>query len=763
MFLGGFAAGLARLLAALLVVSSIANAGEAPEIEPQFNPDEWQCTPTICERREKTELAQFSGVFEGGANLHSSEGADRIAELREQGSREFKIFAPSQIRLGWDIEIDRDHVPPDWPADIGLGNTSVDIEVITDAGNETRVISQGEILPKGAEVTVRVRQQTYGLSGTYITYYPAKWKVVLHYAEIRERGITVYKDGSPSDYYKNMPLNKAEHPAMFYHRSGDVTIVMNSDGSAWVQTGEDGSGLMCLETGSCDNRCCYETRLGPNTRIFLHARNMVTSKTDHRLEKGTVFYRIIKQLTGGERPDPSYLIETPMSVVGVRGTVFDLEVFDNGSTMLKVTDGEVSLSPRVDGRWEPSETVIVPAGSRAAAVVRGGGTVQQVEIVGPEPLEPPSVSSLTGQPYSRWYEWQNEDGTPFDHDFPPPYVEEPLAAFVPPSVIMPVDGGPLLPSPGTGPSTGCVGAECREPDEEPSAFYDDGTPVLGDPVDPDAADAPVPPDDPTVRVGPDVECGADMLECRPPEGAMVADVTGDPAELTARAEDLLARVAGMDSGAQAAAAFPALADLTAAVGAGYAPAAMALGYVHEAGLGVPQDFDRSVAYYAQAGKLGLQQGFEDAMMLADQTGRDTALVQVFLAYYQAMPYEGLTRLIALSHEARVTLQRFLKEAGTYTGALDGAFGDGSVAALDVYLDGAASVATPVPDLAAALQTELRRVGCYDMVIDGDWGGNSARALENFNRWTGQSLPTDRATEAALATVRATPGPVCGVD
>ena len=143
---------------------------------------------------------------------------------------------------------------------------------------------------------------------------------------------------------------------------------------------------------------------------------------------------------------------------------------------------------------------------------------------------------------------------------------------------------------------GCVGLECREPDDAPVAIHDDGTPAQGDPIDPDAPDVAAS-DDPTLLVDPDTDdCGADVLECRP-----LDDVVEER---------------------------PALA------------------------------------------------------------------------------------------------------------------GD---------------------PLATELQTELARVGCYTVAIDGLWGPVSRQAMENFNRWTGSTLPVDTPTPSALVAAARTEGPVCGVD
>ncbi len=249
-----------------------------------------------------------------------------------------------------------------------------------------------------------------------------------------------------------------------------------------------------------------------------------------------------------------------------------------------------------------------------------------------------------------------------------------------------------------------------------------------------------------------------------PQAAVKPAAAQTPQDLYQQADAILVRAAQMDGPRQAETAAPAIKMLEQAARMNHAPSLMSLAYIHEAGLGVPQDFARAVTLYQQAGETGMTQGFVDAMQLADQVGLHSLVAPAFFAYYKAQPYEGRISLDQISRDARIAIQRFLSQQGIYDGALDGQFGPASIAAVDAYIYGSpAPSPSPTADLATALQTELKRVGCYRMAVDGAWGPGSAAALENFNHWTGSDLPTQEPTPEALNALKAQPAPVCGMD
>lgn len=201
---------------------------------------------------------------------------------------------------------------------------------------------------------------------------------------------------------------------------------------------------------------------------------------------------------------------------------------------------------------------------------------------------------------------------------------------------------------------------------------------------------------------------------------------------------------------------------------GYAPATSVLGELHENGNGLPKDQDRAIAYYLEAGRGGYLEGYYRALIVLDQEGHRDGYVDTFLALYGAAPDMALDSFNAVSRGGPSWLQQHLAAAGYYLGAVDGAFGPASRAALDAYLTGAPKPArVPEPADASALsvqiQRELARVGCYHGAFDGKWGPGTTQAMRNYNHWQGESAETARATSSALEVLRATSGLVCGVD
>lgn len=69
-------------------------------------------------------------------------------------------------------------------------------------------------------------------------------------------------------------------------------------------------------------------------------------------------------------------------------------------------------------------------------------------------------------------------------------------------------------------------------------------------------------------------------------------------------------------------------------------------------------------------------------------------------------------------------------------------------------------ATSDDGLAVELQRELARLGCYVAVVDGLWGPASRRAMQDFNRATGDALPVETPSARALVRVSQTEAPVC---
>jgi uncharacterized caspase-like protein len=64
------------------------------------------------------------------------------------------------------------------------------------------------------------------------------------------------------------------------------------------------------------------------------------------------------------------------------------------------------------------------------------------------------------------------------------------------------------------------------------------------------------------------------------------------------------------------------------------------------------------------------------------------------------------------------------------------------------------------DAARLMHAELQRLGCYSGAIETPWGSNSRRALELFNKSTGQKLDTRFASLDTLDVLRGNPNRVC---
>ncbi|MCI2398517.1 peptidoglycan-binding domain-containing protein [Aliiroseovarius subalbicans] len=212
-----------------------------------------------------------------------------------------------------------------------------------------------------------------------------------------------------------------------------------------------------------------------------------------------------------------------------------------------------------------------------------------------------------------------------------------------------------------------------------------------------------------------------------------------------------------------------IALLRQAAAQGYAPSKSTLGEMYENGIGVPKDPDIALSHYMDAGRGGYLEGYYRALMLMDQFSNRSGYVDTFLTLYRADPGMAVDSLNDVSRAASQWLQMHLRDAGYYQGAIDGAFGSGSKAALQDYVTGAVKPA-PVPvvpkadaSIAAAMQRELARVGCYDGAIDGKWGPGSTQAMRNFGHWSGEPVNPSIPSQHGLDALKRTPAPVCGVD
>ena len=236
------------------------------------------------------------------------------------------------------------------------------------------------------------------------------------------------------------------------------------------------------------------------------------------------------------------------------------------------------------------------------------------------------------------------------------------------------------------------------------------------------------------------------------------------------AQDIMGAAYQQDVAYWNAAAARAIPLYQAAADGGWAPAFVELGNLAENGIGMAPSLERARDYFLAAGHADYLEGYYRALMVLDQANDGPNYVETFLTLYNIDPALALDSLDAVGRAGPRALQSFLRDQGHYHGAIDGAFGPGSRAALADFVNGVpVDAAAPPPTqkpsdaLAADLQQALARVGCYTDVVDGRWGPASAAALAAFNLWNASTLPTDAPSEHALRVVRATPGLICGVD
>jgi TPR repeat protein len=209
---------------------------------------------------------------------------------------------------------------------------------------------------------------------------------------------------------------------------------------------------------------------------------------------------------------------------------------------------------------------------------------------------------------------------------------------------------------------------------------------------------------------------------------------------------------------------------------GHVQAMMKLAAMQAQGQGGGKDIVKAAKTYVEAGRKGQMDGYEQALILLDDNGREARVVDVLVEFYKKRPKRAVDLLNTLSDKSIIAVQRMLKKQGYYFAALDADFGPLSEKALGLFARGAPKPkvkvvkkytttvkVVKVSPLAAKLQRQLKRVWCYRGPIDGVWGAGSRHAMHNFNRWMGTGYATGHPTAAAYNRVRNTRRPVCGVD
>lgn len=238
-----------------------------------------------------------------------------------------------------------------------------------------------------------------------------------------------------------------------------------------------------------------------------------------------------------------------------------------------------------------------------------------------------------------------------------------------------------------------------------------------------------------------------------------------------KAEAILDRARDKPLAARRKAAREALPLLRNAAKGGSRKAMIAIGELRETGMGAPKDTKLALWRYKQAGEKGLHEGYVRALELLDKTGQHGEVVKLFMKFAKDRRKLALETLERLSDASIIAVQKRLRTAGYYLGALDGDFGPQSKKALNGFLTGAAKPKKPKKPavvikrpattvLAAKLQRQLQRVGCYYGRVDGVWGSGSVRAVQRFNFYTRARLTASRPTNKALQRVQNARRRVC---
>jgi len=177
----------ARLCAAMVVAVAPVTAAQG-----QVDPAAWDCDSETCVQREATLLGTLEGYADHGANLSTSSEAGRVAALRAQKYRRFTFDIPARMEIHAEAYKDESYMPADWPADIGLADKGVSVELWgrQGGGDWQRMEPWGE-LPAASQVEVLVIQPSGGTSA-YITHFPVHWFVDVHYRLVRDAGSAVH-------------------------------------------------------------------------------------------------------------------------------------------------------------------------------------------------------------------------------------------------------------------------------------------------------------------------------------------------------------------------------------------------------------------------------------------------------------------------------------------------------------------------------------------------------------------------------------------
>ena len=109
-------------------------------------------------------------------------------------------------------------------------------------------------------------------------------------------------------------------------------------------------------------------KIGPSTNFTVKRAKLNTSTKEGdtllRVDAGKVWVRVRQALTGKSK----FEVETPTVVAAIRGTIFSVEVGEDGASKIEVLEGKVALSPAAGGKGEiisPGQATLVAKGAAA--------------------------------------------------------------------------------------------------------------------------------------------------------------------------------------------------------------------------------------------------------------------------------------------------------------------------------------------------------------------------------------------------------------
>lgn len=119
---------------------------------------------------------------------------------------------------------------------------------------------------------------------------------------------------------------------------------------------------------------------------------------------------------------------------------------------------------------------------------------------------------------------------------------------------------------------------------------------------------------------------------------------------------------------------------------GSAEATYLIGFMYETGNGVPYDNDIAASHYEEAARAGYAQAYRQLILVQNQLRQYPAASATFFRYYNAFARDALQGLDDHAYSPQVlrAIQKDLRRAGYYKGAIDGIIGPGTRRAIERY-------------------------------------------------------------------------------